>query len=458
MRLENIHSVYFLGIGGIGMSALARWFKHNGKAVSGYDKTSTPLTKALQSEGISVLFEDKIEAISPGIRLSQEGVLIVYTPAISQNHKQWNWLQERGYEIMKRSQVLGVITQNMKSIAVAGTHGKTTTSSMIVHLLKTAGVDCTGFLGGIATNYNTNMILNDSPEAVAVIEADEFDRSFLTLYPHTAVVTSIDADHLDIYGDKDALKESFSLFVSQISDGGRLFAKEGVGSQIVASGATYNHKGYALKESAITAENLRIENAAFVFDYKEDETIIKEVTLNVPGYHNVENVLAAISVTRTMGADDGAIKRGVSSYTGVKRRFEYILKNEQIVYIDDYAHHPVEVEAFLTSVRDVYPTKKITAIFQPHLFSRTRDFAEGFSASLGLADELIMLDIYAAREEPLPGVTSEMILEKVNLEKKVVCTKDNLIDQISEWAPEVVLTIGAGDIDQMIQPIKEALS
>lgn len=458
MKLEDIHSVYFLGIGGIGMSALARWFKHNGKAVSGYDKTSTPLTTALVSEGIPVHFEDEVEAISPGIRLAREGVLIVYTPAIPKEHKQWNWLQEQGYEIMKRSQVLGVITKNMRSIAVAGTHGKTTTSSMIVHLLKTAGVDCTGFLGGIATNYNTNMVLNDSPEAVAVIEADEFDRSFLTLYPETAVVTAIDADHLDIYGDKESLKESFSLFVKQIDKQGKLFAREGVGSQIVAEDATFNHKGYALSNSTITAENLRIEDAAFVFDYKDEETIIEKMTLNVPGYHNVENVLAAISVTRTLGADDTAIRDGVSSYAGVKRRFEYIIKKEGIVYIDDYAHHPVEIEAFLTSVRDVYPTKKITAVFQPHLFTRTRDFAEGFSKSLSLADELIMLDIYPARELPIEGVDSEMILDKVELDRKMVCSKEKLVEQIKAWAPEVVLTIGAGDIDQLVQPIKQALS
>lgn len=458
MKLEDIHSVYFLGIGGIGMSALARWFKHNGKAVSGYDKTSTSLTSALVSEGIPVHFEDKIEVISPGIRLTREGILVVYTPAIPKEHKQWNWLQEQGYEIMKRSQVLGVITQNMRSIAVAGTHGKTTTSSMIVHLLKTAGVDCTGFLGGIATNYDTNMVLNDSPEAVAVIEADEFDRSFLTLHPQTAVVTAIDADHLDIYGDAESLKESFSLFVKQIDRHGKLFAKEGVGSQIVSADATFKHKGYALNNSTITAENLRIEDAAFVFDYRDEETTIEKVTLNVPGYHNVENVLAAISVTRTLGADDAAIRDGVSSYAGVKRRFEYIIKEKEIVYIDDYAHHPVEIEALLTSVRDVYPTKKITAIFQPHLFTRTRDFAEGFSKSLSLADELIMLDIYPARELPVEGVNAELILEKVELERKVVCDKGDLIEQIRQWAPEVVLTIGAGDIDQMVQPIKEALS
>ena len=458
MSLDHIHSVYFLGIGGIGMSALARWFKHNGKAVSGYDRTATPLTKALQSEGIAVHFEDSLEAIDARVRLSTEGVLVVFTPAIPKDHAEKAWLEQQGYTIMKRAEVLGLITQNMKSIAVAGTHGKTTTSSMIVHLLKSAGVDCTGFLGGISTNYNTNMILNDSPESVAVIEADEFDRSFLTLHPDTAVVTAIDADHLDIYGDKESLKESFSLFVSQIDEQGKLFAKAGVGSQIVASDATYQHKGYALEGADITADNLRIEDASFVFDYSDGQEVIEGIRLNVPGYHNVENMLAAISVTRTMGADAAAIREGVSSYAGVKRRFEYLIRTDELVYIDDYAHHPVEIEAFLSSVKDLYPQKKVTAVFQPHLYTRTRDFAAGFSASLSLADELIMLDIYPAREAPIAGVTSEMILNEVTLENKLLSSKEALVSNIRAWQPEVVCTIGAGDIDQMVKPIKAALS
>jgi len=458
VNLEQIHSVYFLGIGGIGMSALARWFKHNGKAVSGYDRTGTPLTEALQSEGIAIHFEDNVELIDPRVKLSTEGVLVVFTPAMPADHAEKAWLQTQGYEIMKRSQVLGLITRNMKSIAVAGTHGKTTTSSMIVHLLKTAGIDCTGFLGGIAANYNTNMILNDGEDSVAVIEADEFDRSFLTLYPETAVVTAIDADHLDIYGDKESLKESFRLFVDQIDKGGKLFAKEGVGSQIIASDASFEHQAYALDQAGINASNLRIEDAAFVFDYVNGKKVIEGVSLNVPGYHNVENMLAAISVTRTFGADDEAIKKGVSSYAGVKRRFEYQIKTKDLVYIDDYAHHPVEIDAFLRSVRDLYPGKKLTAVFQPHLFTRTRDFAEGFSESLSLADELIMLDIYPAREQPIAGVTSEMILKEVNLEKKMISSKEALVSNIIDWQPEVVMTIGAGDIDQMVKPIKEALS
>ena len=457
MTLGNIHNVYFLGIGGIGMSALARWFRHNGKNVAGYDRTSTSLTDQLQSEGIEVHFEDNPDLVGQFIKDQKEQSLIVYTPAIPKEHKEWTWLQKAGYRIMKRSQVLGLITQDMRSIAVAGTHGKTTTSSMIVHLMKVAGIDCAGFLGGIAQNYETNMILNDKPGAVAVIEADEFDRSFLALHPEMAIVTAIDADHLDIYGDKASLKESFGLFVRQIPENGKLFAKQGVAEEIVSKEAPYQCKDYGLTGALITAENLRIEEASFIFDYKDGEKTIEGIRLNVPGYHNVENVLAAISVTRAFGADDRSIINGVSTYGGVKRRFEYIIRSQSLIFIDDYAHHPVEIEALLTSVRDLYPNKKITAVFQPHLYSRTKDFAEGFSASLSLADELILLDIYPARELPVPGVTSEMILKEVSLEKKIVSSKESLIENIRNWRPEVLLTIGAGDIDQLVIPIKNAL-
>jgi UDP-N-acetylmuramate--alanine ligase len=458
MKLENIHSVYFLGIGGIGMSALARWFNHNGKVVSGYDKTQTALTNQLQTEGIQIHFEDDPELITEKVKNSKFNSLIIYTPAIPIDHSEWLWLKANEYEIMKRSEVLGLITSNMKSVAVAGTHGKTTTSSMIVHLLKSAGIDCTGFLGGISTNYNTNMVLNDSADAVAVIEADEFDRSFLTLFPNMAVVTATDADHLDIYGDKDALKDSFRKFVSQIDNNGQLFIKEGLGKDIIAEDASYGHNSYAIQDAAITAENLRIEAATFVFDYKDGTNVIEGIRLNVPGYHNVENMLAAISVTRKFGADDDAIRDGVGSYLGVKRRFEYLIKKDDLVYIDDYAHHPVEIEAFLLSVRSLYNNRKVTAVFQPHLFSRTRDFAEEFSRSLSLADELIMLDIYPARELPIEGITSDSILENVTLDKKLIVSKDDLLDTIKAWKPEVVVTIGAGDIDQFVLPIKNALS
>jgi UDP-N-acetylmuramate--alanine ligase len=457
VKLKNIHSVYFLGIGGIGMSALARWFKHNGKAVSGYDKTETVLTKQLQAEGISIHFEDNIELIDGKVKSSKEDALIIYTPAIPKEHKEWNWFQTEGYSVMKRSQVLGLITKNMISVAVAGTHGKTTTSSMIVHLMKTAGIDCTGFLGGIATNYGTNMIMNEQKNSIAVIEADEFDRSFLTLKPDAAVVTAIDADHLDIYGNKDALKESFADFVSSIENKGKLFAKQGVGKEILRDSGRIQHVSYAIEGADITAANLRIDGAAFVFDYSDGKKVIKGLRLNVPGYHNVENALAAISVTKYFGADDDSIKEGISSYQGVKRRFEYVIKTDKLVFIDDYAHHPVEIESLLRSVRDLYPNKKITAVFQPHLFSRTRDFAEGFSESLGLADEVILLDIYPARELPIEGITSEMLVENIKVEKKMVCQKADLIEQIKAWKPEVLLIIGAGDIDKLVEPIKTEL-
>ena len=300
--------------------------------------------------------------------------------------------------------------------------------------------------------------MNEETNSIAVIEADEFDRSFLTLRPDAAVVTSIDADHLDIYGDKDALKESFALFVSKIEKKGKLFAKQGVGSQILGDKNLIHHSSYALESADITAENLRIEEAAFVFDYKTSKRTIPNIRLNVPGYHNVENALAAISVTKYFGADDDSIREGMSSYKGVKRRFEYIIKSENLVYIDDYAHHPVEIESLLKSVRALYPKKRITAVFQPHLFSRTRDFAPEFSESLSLADEVILLDIYPAREQPIEGITSEMLLEKVTAEKKIVCAKEALLEQIKAWQPEVLLTIGAGDIDKFVEPIKAELS
>ncbi|OEJ99507.1 UDP-N-acetylmuramate--L-alanine ligase [Roseivirga misakiensis] len=437
------------------MSALARWFKHNGKAVSGYDRTETDLTRSLQSEGIAIHFQDDLEHIAEAVKLSTEGVLVVYTPAIPSNHKGLNWFRANQYPLMKRSEVLGLITQNMKNVAVAGTHGKTTTSSMIVHLLKTAGIDCTGFLGGISANYNTNMILNDSEDSIAVIEADEFDRSFLTLHPDIAVVTATDADHLDIYGDKEALKDSFRQFVDQINDGGHLFVKHDLKEDFTPSDKI-RKTGYGLAQGAIKSTNLRIEDAAFVFDYSGSQTI-EGVRLNVPGYHNVENMLAAMSVCSQLGADAESLKTGVSTYKGVKRRFEFIHKSADVVYIDDYAHHPVEIEMFLKSVRDLFPTKKVTAVFQPHLFTRTRDFAEGFSESLSLADEVILLDIYPARELPIEGVSSALLLKDIRTEKKTISTKENLISQINNWKPEVLVTIGAGDIDKLVEPIKNSL-
>ncbi len=456
MKLEDIHSVYFVGIGGIGMSALARWFKHNGKAVSGYDKTETVLTKKLQGEGIQVHFEDNLDLISSELKESTQGVLVVFTPAIPKEHKELNWLKDQGYEVMKRSQVLGVIAESMTTVAVAGTHGKTTTSSMVVHLLKSAGIDCTGFLGGIATNYETNMIMNDSENSIAVIEADEFDRSFMTLFPDYAIVTAADPDHLDIYGDKEALKNTFRDFIDQVKTNGQLIIKEELAEDLIRKN-DLTKITYGLIAQGVSIENLKIEDGAFIFDYVSQSNKIEGLKLFVPGYHNVENMLAAITVALMLGASNDSIQKGVASYKGVKRRFEWIINSPELKFIDDYAHHPVEIEAFLKSVRDLFPGKKITAIFQPHLYTRTRDFAEGFSSSLSLADEVILLDIYPARELPIEGVSSQMILNQISIENKFISSKEELINKIKQVKPEVLLTIGAGDIDKLVSPIKEAM-
>ena len=456
MKLEDIHSVYFVGIGGIGMSALARWFKHNGKAVSGYDKTETSLTAKLQKEEIDVHFEDSLELIPARVKLSTEGVLVVFTPAIPKEHSELNWLKDQGYEVMKRSQVLGVIAKSMKTVAVAGTHGKTTTSSMVVHLLKSAEIDCTGFLGGISTNYETNMIMNESEDSIAVIEADEFDRSFLTLFPDYAIVTAADPDHLDIYGDKDALKNTFRDFIDQVKTDGELIIKEELAEDLVRN-KNLSKTTYGLTAQGVSIENLKIEDGAFIFDYISQSEKIGGLQLMVPGYHNVENMMAAITVTKMLGASNDAIKEGVASYRGVKRRFEWIINSDNFKFIDDNAHHPVEIKALLSSVRDLFPGKKITAVFQPHLFTRTRDFAEGFSSSLSLADEVILLDIYPARELPIEGVTSEMILKDITIDNKSISSKEDLIENVKQAQPEVLLTIGAGDIDKLVNPIKEAM-
>jgi len=456
MKFEDLHNVYFIGIGGIGMSALARWFKHMGKSVKGYDRTETVLTAKLQGEGMDIHFDDAVANLPAEVTVDKAHTLIVYTPAIPKGHQEFNWLRDQGYQIMKRSEVLGLITKNMRSVAVAGTHGKTTTTSMVVHLLKSCGIDCAGFLGGISANYETNMVLNDKPDAIAVIEADEFDRSFLTLHPEWAVVTATDADHLDIYGDKEALKDSFRLFIDQIIPEGKLFIKNKIADEVL-NRASVNYQKYGFEGEGIHAGNFHIADASFIFDYQDGNGRIEGVKLNVPGYHNVENMIAAIAIAKALGADDQAIKKAVASYKGVKRRFEYIIKTDELVFIDDYAHHPVEIEAFLRSVRALYPKRKITAIFQPHLFSRTNDFALEFAKSLSLADELILLDIYPAREEPMPGVTSEMILKDVALEKKKIVTKAALNETVAAWHPDVVLTIGAGDIDKLVQPLKAAL-
>ncbi len=455
MKTWDYDSAYFIGIGGIGMSALARWFKTNGYFVAGYDRVSTALTRQLEEEGIDVHYEDDVQRI-PG-QVTKGRCLLVITPAIPRSHKELNYLQEKGFVPYKRSQILGMISRDFNTVAVAGTHGKTTTSSMIAHILKHSGLDITAFLGGIAANYDSNFIANDGPGAIAVVEADEFDRSFLTLYPDIAVVTSTDADHLDIYGDANSLKESFKTFIGQIKKAGKLFVAERIASELIENNNTRPTKTYGIDRGQLFASNITIEDGFFVFDYCDEQYNIEKISLGVPGFHNVENAIAAIAVCLELGVTPGQAKAGMESYRGVKRRFEYILRSDKLVFVDDYAHHPVEIESFLRSLKALYPGKKITAIFQPHLYTRTRDFVDGFASSLALADELILLDIYPAREEPIEGVTSSLIYDKVTVNAKILIQKEELLDLVASKEFDVVATIGAGDIDQLVQPMKEQL-
>ncbi|UII29236.1 UDP-N-acetylmuramate--L-alanine ligase [Fulvivirga maritima] len=457
MKLDSYHSVYFIGVGGIGMSALARWFAHNGYKVSGYDRTPTALTQKLEEEGVAIHYEDKVENIPAEIIENKEKSLVIYTPAIPASHKEYNHLKDHGYEIKKRSAVLGLISEQFFTVAVAGTHGKTTTSSMVSHILKSAGKDITVFLGGIATNYNSNFIANNTDKAVAVVEADEFDRSFLTLSPDLAVVTSADADHLDIYGDKDKLQNSFKDFIHKLRHNGKLYINDKIAKELVDDSFEGIVNTYGMNRGQFFASNVTMNNGFFQFDYQDAQSKIERLMLGVPGFHNVENVTAAIAIGLELGLSEEDIRKGVESYRGVKRRFEYVLRSEQIVFVDDYAHHPVEITAFLSSLKALYPDRKVTAIFQPHLFTRTRDFAVEFSESLSLADEVILLDIYPAREEPIEGVSSELLLENITIDKKELCTKEQLINNLEEKELEVVATIGAGDIDKLVEPIKEML-
>lgn len=451
MKLEHIHRVYLIGIGGIGMSGLARYFNRRGCVVAGYDKTPTNLTKELEQEGIQITYKDDAAEIHADFLVHDPSTLVIYTPAIPKDSAIFHFFSTYDFVLRKRSQVLGIISEGSFTIAVAGTHGKTTTSSIIAHLLKDSGYDCSAFLGGIASNYNTNVLFGDNN--VMVVEADEFDRSFLTLHPDIAIVTSMDADHLDIYGDKNHIEESFRLFASQVKRAGKLIYKYQL--PIKKEGITY---GLNSSSADYTAHNIRIENGTFIFDFKNGTKEIKNIELGIAGFHNVENATAAIIVGIQLGISDDKIKAAFKSFKGVKRRFEYIVKDEAHVYIDDYAHHPEELRACLNSVRQLYPNKKLTTVFQPHLYTRTRDFAEGFSEVLSNSDELILLDIYPARELPISGVNSEMILENVDLKNKMMCTKQNLVSVLASKELEILLTVGAGDIDTLVEPIRQMLT
>ena len=439
------------------MSALARYFNSKGKNVYGYDKTSTPLTDELIDEGIEVHFADDINMIGEAIiKGGINTTLIVYTPAIPATHKELNYFLSKGFIIKKRSEVLGMITENTFTIAVAGTHGKTTTSSMIAHILKYAGYNCSAFLGGIAKNYNTNLLIGCSgtDDNYTVVEADEYDRSFLSLKPTISVITSMDADHLDIYGSENYMIESYRMFAQKLKPEGKLIYKKGLPlDDLPLTKSSYNVKGNA----DYSAENIRIGDHRYHFDWKNSTTSIKDITTDMPGWHNVENAIAAIAVARMLKVSDDNIKKALSTYSGVRRRFDYQLRTPHVIYIDDYAHHPEELRACISSVRELYPGRKITGIFQPHLFTRTRDFAEGFAKSLSMLNTLILLDIYPAREEALPGITSKIIFNKVSVSDKVLCSKENVIDELRKRECDVVLTLGAGDIDQLVKPVYDYL-
>ncbi len=452
MNLSNYKNIYFLGIGGIGMSALARWFRAQDFVVGGYDKTSTELTERLREEGMDIHYDNQVGRI-PTAFYKKEETLVVLTPAIPKDNIEWKYFQDNGYAILKRSQVLGLLTKGMFTIAVAGTHGKTTTSSMAAHVLKFCGIKVNAFLGGITVNYESNLLIGEK-NGVVVVEADEFDRSFLTLHPNIAVITSTDADHLDIYGEADELKRTFSLFASQIKEGGKLFLREGLD---VGQPKGVEVINYAYDGATIKAENLRVENGNFVFDYVSKTHKIENIAMQIPGFHNTENALAAIAIAFEMGIEPSKVKAGIESFKGVKRRFETVLKSDKVVYIDDYAHHPTEISAFLKSVKKLYEGKKITCIFQPHLYSRTRDFLDGFAESLSLSDRLILIDIYPARELPIEGVTSKVVFDKVTIKDKVLCTKEELMSILEKEEPEILVTVGAGDIDVFVKPIKEML-
>ena len=446
MNLNQIHNVYFIGIGGIGMSALARYFKAIGKNVSGYDKTETELTKELQQLGIAIHFEDRIDLIPTDYYV--ENTLVIITPAVPIHHSEWNYFLERDFEVKKRAEVLGIITKDTFCFAVAGTHGKTTTSSILGHILYESGVDVTAFVGGIVENYNSNLIGNG--KTVTVVEADEFDRSFLHLYPNIACVTSMDADHLDIYGDSASIEASFVEFADKVTDKSKLFITKDLPIQGVTC---------AVNEDAnFTAFNIRIVNSQYVFDVRTPSETIVNIEFGLPGKHNLMNALMALAMAKTFGLPNEDIASALHSFKGIKRRFSYQIKTEKLVYIDDYAHHPTEINAVHQAVRELYPGQKVLAIFQPHLFSRTKDFADDFAQSLAAFDEVILLDIYPARELPMDGITSQWLLNKIDNRNKKLVSKQELIPSILQSEAKVIVTIGAGDIGELVSLIKKALN
>ena len=446
MNLQPITNVYFIGIGGIGMSALARYFNANGKVVAGYDRTSTDITEILEKEGIKVHFTDEVKAIPASFK-NTTTTLVVYTPAIPKDHKELTFFQDNGYQVVKRSEVLGFITKNSFCLAVAGTHGKTTTSSILAHIMVESGASVSAFLGGIAENFNSNLVLKGSE--YTVVEADEFDRSFLRLSPNIACITSMDADHLDIYGDEQHLIEGFHEFAGKIKPGGSLIVRNGLN----IAGETYGLED----NSDYSFQNIHIVDGIYHFDFKYAGGIYKDITFMKPGRHNLLNALAAIAMAVKAGIAPEKLLPHLATFKGVKRRFSYIIKEKDFVFIDDYAHHPSEINALYQAVTEMYPNTPKTIVFQPHLFTRTRDFMNDFAKSLSQFDEVILLDIYPARELPIEGITSQVLLEKITTSKKTLVSKTELIPLLLKKHPQLLLAVGAGDIGAEVAHIKEAM-
>lgn len=450
MDVRNINRVYFVGIGGIGMSALARFFREQGTAVSGYDRTETELTRQLVSEGMSIHYVDDLQAVD------KDAQLVVYTPAIPKEHKELNWYKENGFPVYKRSDILQFITQSMHAITIAGTHGKTTISTMTAYLLRETNYGCNAFLGGISVNYNRNYW--SSNKDVAVVEADEYDRSFLKLSPDIAVLTAIDPDHLDIYGTAEEMEAAFIQYTQNIKSGGILLVKHGLHRQkdmktpIVVT--------YSLQNDAadIYGQNIRQKSGGYIFDIVGSDWTLENIRLNIGGMHNVENAIAAIAVTRMLAIDGEKVKNAIAEFKGIKRRFEYVIKNDSIVYIDDYAHHPEELAALIKSAKQLFPDRRCVVSFQPHLFSRTRDLADGFAYSLDMADEVLLLDIYPARELPMDGVASQMIADRMANPAHTLISKDGLLEYVKRAHLDLFITAGAGDIDKLVEPIREILN
>jgi len=446
LNLNEIHKIYFVGIGGIGMSALARYFNGLGCEVHGYDKTETNLTRKLTQEGMKNHYDDDVERIPEGVDL------VIYTPAIPKDHKELNYFFDHDFPVKKRAEVLGIISQNKKTIAIAGTHGKTSTCAILTHLLRTAGIDCTAFLGGIAQNYHSNFVEGKSDWVV--VEADEFDRSFLHLSPDYAAIMSMDADHLDIYGNKSHMADGFTAFAGKLKPGGKVFLKYGL---------ELNEKNdavvsFGIDKGTYQSKNVSVDEGYFVFDFESPIENIEKIKFTLPGHHNVENATASIAIAQQMGVKGDAVKKAMASFKGIKRRFEFVTRSGKVVYIDDYAHHPTELKAAIQATRTLFPQKKITGIFQPHLYSRTRDFVDGFAEALDKLDEIILMDIYPARELPIEGVSSEIIFEKMKNTNKVLVTKESLMNELQGRDFEVLITLGAGDIDTFVEPIKALIT